>query len=304
MPSPDPPATSALKGVLFVSAAVFLFAAGDTAGKVLYATWNIPLMLAVRYALNAALLLALLLPRHGAALFRVNRWGLVALRAGVLGVSSVFFGLALQRMPVGETVAINYLAPFLVMLLAVPLLGERVGRWGWIAAAGGFLGVLLIVRPGGGLDPLGVVFALLTALGTVGYHLLTRFLTRSESTVAMLVWTALLGTIGYGVTLPWTLYGPVPEMSDILLMIGLAVASTFGHFLFTAGYREAPASYLAPVNYLHIVWATLLGWAVFAHVPDALTVAGMAAVLASGALVALRPTPPALQAASSTQTGT
>jgi drug/metabolite transporter (DMT)-like permease len=295
---------SPLKGVLFVSAAVFLFAAGDTTAKVLYQTWNIPLMLAVRYALNAALLLAILWPRYGTALLRVNRPGLVAVRAGVLGVGSVLFGLALQRMPVGETVAINYLAPFLVMLLAVPLLGERVGRWGWIAAAGGFVGVLLIVRPGGGLDPLGVVFALLTALATVGYHLLTRLLARSESTVAMLVWTAILGTLGYGATLPWTLHGPVPDLSDLLLIGILAVTSTFGHFLFTAGYREAPASYLAPVNYLHIVWATLLGWAVFAHVPDALTVAGMAAVLASGALVALRPVPPALQAASSTQTGT
>lgn len=304
MSSFPPPATSALKGVLFVSAAVFLFAAGDTAGKVLYATWNIPLILALRYAMNAALLLVLLLPRHGTALFRVNRWGLVALRAAVLGISSVFFGLALQRMPVGETVAINYLAPFLVMLLAVPLLGERVGRWGWIAAGGGFLGVLLIVRPDGGLDPLGVVFALLSAMGTVGYHLLTRFLTRSESTVAMLVWTAILGTLGYGATLPWTLYGPVPDATDVLLMVGLAVASTFGHFLFTAGYREAPASYLAPVNYLHIVWATLLGWAVFNHIPDTLTVAGMGAVLASGALVAMRPTPPSLQISSSTQTGT
>lgn len=304
MSVPTVAAPSALKGVALVSAAVFLFAAGDTVAKLLYATWSIGLVLAVRYALNVLLLLGLLLPRHGAALFRVRRAGLVTLRALILCISSIFFGLALQRMPVGETVAINYLAPFLVMLLAVPLLGERVGRWGWIAAAGGFAGVLLIVRPGGGLDPLGVVFALLTAVGTVGYHLLTRYLARSESTVALLVWTAVIGTVVYGATLPWTWGGPVPGGSDMLLMAALAVLSTFGHFLFTAGYREASASYLAPVNYLHIVWATLLGWAVFAHVPDALTVAGMAAVLASGALVALRPTPPALQAASSTQTGT
>lgn len=303
--SPFPiPAPSALKGVILVSAAVLVFAAGDTAAKVLYATWNVALILALRYALNLSMLLVWLLPRHGAAMFRVQRRGLVLLRACLLSVSASFVGMALQRMPVGETIAITYLAPFLVMLLAVPLLGERVGRWGWIAAAGGFLGVLLIVRPGGGLDALGVASALAAAAATVGYHLLTRLLARSESTVALLVWTAAVGTVAYGAALPWSFYGPVPAAADVLMMLGLAASSTFGHFLFTAGYREAPASYLAPINYMHIVWATLLGWAVFAHVPDALTVAGMAAVLASGVLVALRPTPPALQAASSTQTGT
>lgn len=292
---------SALKGVLLVSAAVFIFALGDTLSKLLVERWPVPLVLAIRYALNLVMLLAMLLPRHGWALFRVRRWGLVLLRGAVLALASVCFGMALQRMPVGETVAINYLAPFLVMLLAMPLLGERAGKWGWIAAAGGFLGVLLIVRPGAGLNGLGVVFALLTALGTVGYHLLTRLLSRTESTISLLVWTAIVGTVGYGATLPWSWQGPMPGWTDALLMLGLASAATFGHFLFTAGYREASASYLAPVNYLHIVWATLLGWVVFAHVPDAVTIAGMAAILGSGALVALTGKG---QTSSSTQTGT
>lgn len=292
---------SALKGVLLVSAAVFVFALGDTVSKLLVQTWNVPLVLALRYALNLIMLLALLLPRHGWQLFRVRRWGLVLARGAVLALASICFGMALQRMPVGETVAINYLAPFLVMLLAMPLLGERAGRWGWIAAGGGFLGVLLIVRPGAGLNGAGVAFALLTALGTVGYHLLTRLLSRTESTVSLLVWTAIVGTVGYGAMLPWTLHGPAPDVTDGLLLIGLAAAATFGHFLFTAGYREASASYLAPVNYLHIVWATILGWLVFDHMPDALTTLGMVAVLASGALVALTGKS---QASSSTQTGT
>lgn len=292
---------SALKGVLLVSAAVFIFAMGDTLAKLLMERWPVPLVLAIRYGLNLLMLLAMLLPRHGMALFRVRRRGLVLLRGAVLALASVCFGLALQRMPVGETVAINYLAPFLVMLLAMPLLGERAGKWGWIAAAGGFLGVLLIVRPGAGLNGLGVVFALLTALGTVGYHLLTRLLSRTESTISLLVWTAIVGTVGYGATLPWSWQGPMPGWTDALLMLGLASAATFGHFLFTAGYREASASYLAPVNYLHIVWATLLGWVVFAHVPDAVTIAGMAAILGSGALVALTGKG---QTSSSTQTGT
>ena len=181
------PATSAIKGVLLVSAAVFLFAAGDTAGKILFAFYSIPLILALRYSLNVLILLAVLGPRHGVALFRYRRPWLVLARGAMLALSSFVFAMALQRMPVGETVAITYLAPFVVLLLAGPLLGEVVGRWGWIAAVGGFLGVLLIVRPGSGLNPAGVGFAMLAASGTVGYHLLTRFLARTETTVALLV---------------------------------------------------------------------------------------------------------------------
>lgn len=298
------PAPSALKGVLFVSAAVFLFAAGDTTAKVLLAVWNIPLILALRYGLNVLILLAVLGPRHGRALFTYRRPGLVLLRGAVLALSSLSFSLALQRMPVGETVAINYLAPFLVLFIAIPLLGERAGRWGWIATVLGFLGVLLIVRPGSGLNPAGVGFALLTALGTAGYHLLTRLLTRTETTVALLVSTALVGAVTYGVTLPWSWHGPQPEIRHMLLLLGLTLASTVGHYLLTAGYREAPASVLAPVNYLHIVWATILGWLVFAHMPDGVTLAGMGLVLASGVLVALRSTRRSDQIASSAQIGT
>jgi len=300
----EAPATSALKGVLFVSAAVFLFATGDTTSKVLLAIWNIPLILALRFGLNAVILLAVLGPRHGTALFRYRRPGLVVLRGAVLALSSLTFCLALQRMPVGETVAINYLAPFLVLVIAIPLLGERAGRWGWIATVLGFAGVLLIVRPGSGLNPAGVGFAMLTALGTAGYHLLTRLLARTETTVALLVSTALIGAVSYGATLPWSWYGPRPDLHHILLLLALTLASTVGHYLLTAGYREASASVLAPVNYLHIVWATLLGWAVFAHVPDGVTLAGMGLVLASGGLVALRSARRSDQIASSTQIGT
>lgn len=296
-----PPVTSALKGVLFVASAVFLFAAGDTTAKLLFMLWNIPLILALRYGLNVLILLAALGPRHGRALFRYQRPWLVLLRGAVLAGCSLTFGMALERMPVGETVAINYLAPFLVLFIAVPLLGERAGRWGWIATALGFVGVLMIVRPGSGLNPTGVIFAMITALGTAAFHLLTRLLARTETTPAMILSTALVGAVCYGATLPWSWHGPSPDLGHIALLLVLTITSTFGHFLLTAGYREAPASLLAPVNYLHIVWATILGWAVFAHVPDAVTLAGMGLVLASGVLVALRS---GRQKSSSAQIGT
>ncbi len=191
-------------------------------------------------------------------------------------------------MPLGETVAITYLAPFLVMLMAMPLLGEKIAVAGWIGAAAGFLGVLLILRPGAGLDTPGVMFALLTAVASAAYHLLSRVLARTETTHALLFVTAAVGTVVFSAMLPWVWNGNWPNLPDFGLMLALGALAALGHALFTAAYREAPASLLAPVNYLHLVWAALLGWLVFDHAPDGLTALGMAVVTAAGASVALR----------------
>jgi drug/metabolite transporter (DMT)-like permease len=278
---------SALRGVLLVLAAVFLFAGMDTMIKYLATRYNVPLVGAIRYGLNLALLLAIFTPRHGASVWRARRKGLVILRGLVLVIATLFAGLALQRLPVGETIAIIYLAPFGVMLLAGPMLGERVGMAGWLAALAGFTGVLLIARPGGGLAPLGVLFALLCASATVAYHLLSRLLAQGETTHSLLVWAALTGALIFGATLPWSFQGPAPGLTDVLLFITIGIVSTAAHFLFTAAYREAPAALLAPVNYAHLLWAGLLGWIVFGHVPDAFALLGMFLVAVAGGGIAL-----------------
>jgi drug/metabolite transporter (DMT)-like permease len=200
--------------------------------------------------------------------------------------------LAMRVMPVAETVAIIYITPVLVMLASGPLLGERVSAWGWIGAALGFAGVLLIARPGSGLDPLGVTLALMNAVLATAYHLLTRVLLRTETTMALVFHTALAGAgvflvlaVGLGALRG---LGPVPGAQDIGLMVALGALATVGHLMFTSAYREAPPATLAPVNYLHIAFATVLGWLVFAQIPDALGFAGMGAIAVAGLLAAWR----------------
>ena len=279
---------NALKGVLLVSAAVFLFAVSDLITKHLTLLYPVPVVVAVRYLVNLVLLAVLLWPRHRAALWRTQRTGLVLLRALALAAASLTMGLALRLMPLGETVAIIYLAPFAVMLLAGPLLGEKVPLAGWIGALAGFAGVLLIMRPGAGLDPWGVALAVLNAGCATVYHLLTRVLARTETMISMLFHVALVGAVVFCVLSIGSLDGPLPTPGDIGLMGLLGALATAGHFMFTAAYREAPASLLAPVNYMHLVWAGVLGWAAFGHVPDGLSLLGMAAVALAGVAVALR----------------
>lgn len=277
-----------LLGVLLVALAVLAFALSDVLTKHLAMRYPVPVVVAVRYLVSLALLLVLLWPRHRSALWRTQRTGPVLLRGLVLALASLTMGLALQLMPVAETIAILYLSPFAVMLLAGPILGEKVGPAAYFGTAVGFAGVLLILRPGGGLDAMGVVWALINAALATAFHLMTRGLARTETTLAMLFHVTLVGAVFFSVAALGSLDIAPPAPRDFGLMALLGALATLGHFLFTAAYREAPASMLAPVNYLHLVWAAGLGWLVFGHLPDALSLTGIALVCAAGAAVALR----------------
>jgi drug/metabolite transporter (DMT)-like permease len=276
-----------LRGVFLVMAAVFVFACSDVVTKYLAMRHPVPLVLAIRYGVNLLLLIAIFGPRMGRRLYATKRTGLVILRAASLAVSSLCMGFALKLMPVAEAVAIVYLAPFGVLLMAGRVLGEKPTWQGWLAAAVGFCGVLLICRPGAGLAPLGILFAVLTAAFTTVYFLLSRKLASTESTEAMLFYVAVTGLAAFTAMVPWNLPATAFSALDWALLVGLGVIALTGHYLFTAAYRFAPASLLSPVNYMQLVWAGGLGWAVFGHVPDALSFAGMALVAAAGSGIAL-----------------
>jgi len=277
-----------LKGICFVVFATLAFAIADTITKQQTTRHPVAVVLAMRYLVNVFLLTLFLGPRLGSGLWRVQRRWLVLLRGLCLALGALTAALALRVMPVGETVAIIYLSPIMVMLLAMPLLGERPGLAGWIGASFGFAGVLLIVRPGAGLDPIGVVLALANACLGTGYHLLTRFLAFTETTVALLYQTALVGAVIFCVMALGSLDGFAVSGLDFAMMLLLGTFMTIGHFMFTAAYREAPASLLAPINYLHVFWAGGLGLLIFGHLPDAWSLLGMGLVCASGAVVAIR----------------
>ena len=271
--------------------ALLVFAYMDTTTKYLAAYYNVPLIVAIRYMVHCLLMVVILGPSQGTALVQTQRTGLVLLRAASLAIASLFMGLALQRMPVAETTAIVFLGPMFVVLLAGPLLGEKVGLIDWIAAVLGFIGVLMVARPGSYLDTTGTLFAVLVVVMLVIYQLLSRVLARTEQTYSLVFYAALLGSIGYGVFLPWSLKGPTPTNGEFLLFLSVGVSAGLGHYLYTAAYRHAPASLLAPMNYMQLLWAGLLGWIVFNHVPDKLSIIGMCVIAVSGALLAIKSRP-------------
>lgn len=288
-------ASHPLRGVALFLLCLFLFACLDTTTKVLAAHYQAPVIVAARYVVNLLLMVAILAPRHGREMVTIRRKRWVVVRALALSVASITMALAVQRMPVAETSAILFFAPVLVILAAGPLLGERVGAASYIAAALGFGGLLLIVRPGSGLDSLGVVFAALAMLANTTYQLLSRKLAASETTLALLFYTTLVGTLIFGALAPWFIDGRTPTPLELLLFFSLGIYGWFGHFLFTAAFRTTPASLLAPLNYAQLIFVGLLGWLVFGHIPDALSLTGMAVIAIAGILAATRTSAPTVK---------
>ena len=244
--------------------------------------------MAIRSVVGLLLILAFFWPRMGRTLWQIKRPRLVLCRGLVLVLGSLLIGHALRLMPVGETISILYSFPILVMILAIPLMGEQVSAINWGFAVLGFIGVLMVARPGGGLDTLGVTFALLTAILAAIFHLMTRVLSKTETSHALLFHTILISVPCSFLLALFTWEGYFPNLMDFSLMALLGLIFTADHYLFTVAYKYAPASLVAPANWVHVVWAALLGWLFFDHLPDQWTILGMLVIIAAGVGIAIK----------------
>lgn len=289
-------------GIMLILTAVFFFASMDVATKYLALRYNAVFVVTVRYILGLVLMTLIFWPKYGRDLVKWQNPKIVLARGFLMVFASLMATFAFQRMPVAETVAIVYLSPFVVLIFAKRVLGEHVSLSSWIATIGGFLGLLLIVRPGGGLSASGVGFALASAFGASWYFLLTRKLAQSESTIALLYSVNLVGAVIFTPTLFWTLPTSTIPQKDLFVFFYAASAALIGHFLATAAFREATATILAPMQYVHLIWAGLLGWAVFDQVPSPLGILGILLIAFSGSSLTAwtqitgrrKPRPPAI----------
>lgn len=276
-----------VSGVLFCLLALFLFSALDATAKYLSAFLAVPLLVWARYLVQLLLMLLGVAPRLGRSILLTRRPGLMALRGVTLAGVTLLGQMALTTLPLAETTALVFVAPLLVALLAGPLLHERVGLRTWLATVAGFCGVLLIARPDGNLSAAGVACALGAALFYAAYQILTRKLVASEPPLRLLFHTALFGTLALLPLLPFHWDGRLPTIGQGLLIVSLGAYGGVGHFLLIRAFQQTPASLLSPLLYVQLVWATLLGWLVFAQLPDALTTAGMLIIGAAGLSLAV-----------------
>jgi drug/metabolite transporter (DMT)-like permease len=270
-----------LIGIGLMSGAVADFACLDAIAKYLGTHMDTLQVVSVRYA--AAFLLTLLIsnPVSRPGLLRTQKPLLQLGRSLLLLGSTTFNFMAFRYLQLDEALAILFSTPFMVAILAGPMLGEWVGWRRWIAIGVGFIGVLVVVRPGLG----GLQWAALLSFGSAVcyafYSISTRMLARHDSSETTLFYSNMLGAVIMLPILPFV-WSPPPSVLDGILMVALGGFGAFGHFLMISAHRYAPASVLSPFMYTQLVWATAFGYLIFANVPSRWTLAGAAIVIASG----------------------
>ena len=270
-----------LKGILLTCAAVLVFASLDSLSKYLTAFNSVLMILWVRYLSQSLLLATWQLSRHGLRVLKVNCPGLQVLRGLSLLAISLFFLSALSLLPIGEATAVHFLSPLLVILLAIPLLGERASLGHWLVVGLGFAGVLIIVRPGGGLLTPAMLLPVASATCYAVFQLLTRRIGIRDSAATTNLVTGLVGAVCLSLMLPWFWTG-LPEWSQLLGMVSLGVIAVGGHMLLTIAFQYSSPVLLAPFSYLQIFFAVLYGFVLFDHVPDSGALLGMGVIALSG----------------------
>ena len=275
------------RGILLVLAAVCVFSCMDATAKYLAARHPLPMLVWARYTVHFLLMVVFLAPSHRGTLLATRRLPAQLVRAVLLlGVTGCVIA-ALRVLPLAEATALGYTSPLLAALLAGPWLGEKLDGRRWLALGAGFLGVLVIARPGGALLGVGVLYALAGATCYAVYQVMTRQLSASENSLTLLFYTALVGTLLSSLGLPWIGLGTLPSGVDLLLTLSLGVMGGLGHYLLIRAFHHAPVGTLGPFLYAQLLWAMLVGWLVFGQLPDAWSLLGMAIIVASGLAVAL-----------------
>jgi drug/metabolite transporter (DMT)-like permease len=233
--------------------------------------------------------LGLLIPPLGVReLVATRRTGLQIGRGLLLAVATLCMMTAISVIPLADAYTIMFTAPLLVTVFSIPLLGERVGWRRWSAVLVGFMGVLIVIRPGIGAVHWAMLLPLVTAVCFALYQILTRKVSESagETSLAMLFYLSLVGTVVFTVIVPF-FWRPV-AMLDWGWMIGMGVLGAIGHLLLIRALTLVPASLVSPFTYSQIVWALILGYLVFGDLPDRWMLIGCAVIVASGLYVFYR----------------
>lgn len=280
LPAPGD-ARARIIGIALMCAALFCFALLDTTAK--WLTQHMPTLQVVwaRYASHFALAFIVINPWTVPGLFTSRRPWLQIGRSTLLFLSTAINFIALNFLQLDETTAIMFTTPFFIALFAGPILGEWIGWRRWVAIAIGFLGALIVIRPGSGaLHPVALL-SLAGACAYALYNISTRALAAYDSTATTISYSSLVGLAAATIPLPWIWQTPTDPMV-VAGMVAVGVFGLIGHLFLIVAHRFAPAGVLAPFIYFQIVWVIVSGFIVFGDLPTYWTLVGAGVVIASG----------------------
>ena len=271
-----------IAAITMVLCAMLIFVSTDAIAKYLTQTLTTQQIVCVRYTSITVLLLPILLRQTSGAL-RTTKPTLHLIRGLLLMLSSLLFVFSLEDLPLELSTVIGFAAPLYVTALSIPLLGEQVGGRRWMAVVVGFVGVLIILRPGGSDFRWAMLLTLISSFCWALGLIITRMMRGSERPLAILFYSSLVGAVS---SLPLAL--PLwhsPTGFEWLLLIALGVFNAAGQYLIIRAFLMASASLLAPFSYASLLWAVLIGAVVFGTRPDTETVTGTLVLVSAGLYV-------------------
>lgn len=280
--TPSPPSAPTLNptlGILWMLLTMLGFVSMDAMAKHLSRDYSVVQIVWARFTFHAVFLAAWLGARFWHQI-QTQRMGLQLGRSLVLMTTTGSYFGALAFIPLADASAIMMLSPIIVTALSVPLLGEQVGPRRWAGVAVGFVGALLIVRPGMGAMHWAALLALTGALSNALYNIMTKVLTRTEPLMTTLVYSATVGAAASALAVPffWT----TPDLVGWIKLASLGVMGGVSHYCLIAAFTNAPAATVAPFLYTNLIWAGLYGYFLFDHLPDRWTVIGAAGIVGAG----------------------
>lgn len=277
---------SPLPAILLLVTAMSLVPLMDGIAKYLSDSYPVSQVVWARYFFHLVILLPLVAWRHGRHGLIPQKPGVQVLRSAFLLLSTIFFFAAIALIPLADAIALVFVSPLIVTAFSPLVLGEHVGLRRWSAVLVGFVGALIVFRPGLGALQWGSLLALCAGSTYAFYVLMTRKLSGSAPPLVTLFYTALLGAAVMSAVMPFTWVQPGAR--DLALMVTMGAIAASGHFLIIKAFEKAPASLLAPYGYSEIVMATIVGYVAFGDFPDHWTWVGIAVIVCSGIYISLR----------------
>jgi len=276
-----------LLGVLFMCTACALFPIMNGLVKLLAATYEPQQIVWFRIVSHLVLVALVFMPRMGLGLLRTRRIGTQFVSSVMMLLSTLFFFSAVKSIPVAEAISVTFVAPLAVVLLAWPLLGERITVFRMAAVVVGFIGVLIVIRPGSAVFQWQSLLLLCSAVCYAMYQILIRRLAGIDAPATSIFYSVLLGAIIMSIWLPFVWKVP-QNATDWALLVSLGAFGALGHFCVAKAMTYASANFVAPFNYTQMIGSVIVGYLMFAEVPDFYTWLGTAVIVGAGLMVGLQ----------------
>ena len=279
--SPADDRSRILLGILLVCFAGTLFPVMNSFAKILGRDYSVLQVSWARFFGHVVFMLLLFMPRRGWKMLLTRRPKLQLTRSIIQFVSNLSFVTAIVYQPIADAAAIGMMGPLIVALLAWPMLGERTSLSHALAIATGFIGVLIVIRPGSDVFHPSALFLVASAVCYALYQIFTRMVANIDPPETTTFYSSAFGAIGMLFVLPFVWKTPA-GLADLIFFCGLGVLGGLGHYCVVRALAYAPANIISPFQYFQLIGSVIVGYLVFGHFPDAATWIGAATIVAAG----------------------